>query len=871
MSMMDSEDVFFCLENRLASFQATQPASKGRASNANSRGPKQLQWPHKTLSPVAFAKAGFFFEPYPQSPDNVVCFLCDKSLDGWEEHDNPLEEHLKHSPTCGWAIMAAIEAGMGNYGKVHPLDPFMVEARKATFAGRWPYETKKGFKCKTKKLVEAGWKYTPSREAEDMATCAYCQLALEGWESDDNPWDEHYNRAPECPFFTLISSQPAPKKSGRAKAARPSKASRLSVQSIATIATGASDLTSVGDLTLDQDDSVMTTASTMTQGAKKTTKGRKATTAKGRKAKAKKEEVVEIHEDEPQVEAPPPKPARGRKRSSDTMEEPSMINAEAPAPKKRATRTKKNAAVEPPAAPQDVDMVDVIEQPPPPAKKKGRGPTTKSRKVSQASVQSEPLDVPDDDEIERQLEADPDRYEEPALEEPVVEEPIIEEPVVEEPAAAEPVVAEPEVEAPRPKTKGRPKKSTTARKTSQVAEEESRIHPMFDATPAEPDEAEIDAEYKALLAEVDPEPEEPEEQEIMVPKKGRKAGTRKTSKTKKPKEPVAEPEPVDEIAEAPAPSVGDVQYPTLKMEDAVPEPEAKSEPQPEEVDPDASSGTVVTQPVKRGRGRPSKKSLAERASLEARASLEVRASLDARASVEDVEPAPRPRRSSARIVKARESVLAKATTPEPVQVEKKPAKPPTPPPAPVVEAAPVPPTPMRTNKSLPPPPPSSASQHPSTPRTQPSRRAKQATMSPSPSPQSSDAENTRRSLTKTTAVSVVSNRVALSPVVATPSRSSPSKRATLGGLQSATPWQPTDLEMVFSPSNNPNKENGVSRLLSKGKDLTSPEKGMTVEEWIYHNAELAEQMLKMECENMVSAFEREGTRAMRVLEGLIVE
>ncbi len=81
-----------------------------------------------------------------------MCFLCDKSLDGWEENDNPLEEHLKHSPTCGWAIVAAIEAGFGNYGKVHPLDPAMVEARKATFAGRWPYESKKGFKCKTKKV-----------------------------------------------------------------------------------------------------------------------------------------------------------------------------------------------------------------------------------------------------------------------------------------------------------------------------------------------------------------------------------------------------------------------------------------------------------------------------------------------------------------------------------------------------------------------------------------------------------------------------------------------------------------------------------------------------------------------------------------------
>lgn len=81
-----------------------------------------------------------------------MCFLCNKALDGWEEGDDPVEEHLKHSPTCGWAIMAAIEDNYGNYGKVHPLDPAMIEARKATFAGRWPYESKKGFKCKTKKV-----------------------------------------------------------------------------------------------------------------------------------------------------------------------------------------------------------------------------------------------------------------------------------------------------------------------------------------------------------------------------------------------------------------------------------------------------------------------------------------------------------------------------------------------------------------------------------------------------------------------------------------------------------------------------------------------------------------------------------------------
>jgi hypothetical protein len=63
-----------------------------------------------------------------------------------------LDEHLKHSSKCGWAIAAAIEAEIGDYGKRDPSDPSMIEARKATFAGRWPHEGKKGWKCKTKQV-----------------------------------------------------------------------------------------------------------------------------------------------------------------------------------------------------------------------------------------------------------------------------------------------------------------------------------------------------------------------------------------------------------------------------------------------------------------------------------------------------------------------------------------------------------------------------------------------------------------------------------------------------------------------------------------------------------------------------------------------
>jgi hypothetical protein len=125
------------------------------------------------------------------------------------------------------------------------------------------------------------------------------------------------------------------------------------------------------------------------------------------------------------------------------------------------------------------------------------------------------------------------------------------------------------------------------------------------------------------------------------------------------------------------------------------------------------------------------------------------------------------------------------------------------------------------------------------------------------------------------AASITSKRVALAPVSQqTPLRSSPSKRNVVAGLQSTTPWQPADLDVLFSPTKSyegADKENSVARLLRKGSELTSPEKRMTIEEWIYHNASLAEQKLKHECETMVSAFEREGCRALSVLEGLIID
>ncbi|KAI1133215.1 hypothetical protein F5Y10DRAFT_131483 [Nemania abortiva] len=720
MESSEMPEQYYTHEGRLASFQSTQQTAR-RGSTAKGKAAKALSWPHKQLDPELFARAGFYFAPTPEFPDNTVCFLCGKNMGGWEKDDNPFEEHIRLSPRCGWAVVAGIETGIGDYALDDPTSSEMINARKATFGDRWPHDGKRGWKCKTKQLVDAGWKYTPTIDSDDMATCTYCQLALDGWEPKDNPMDEHYRRSPDCPFFVLINqykSVAAAKKKGRGKA---SKATRLSTQSVAT---AVSDATSLLEHPADPDDSVLTTTSVMTQGGTKRPRAKKATTAKGKKSRAKKEEVVEILEDPPEdaqpedqeesvhteVAEPTKKAARGRKRTSAAVEDSAATAAEAPPPKKRVAR--------------------------------GKATSTKPEQ-------------PENDYV------------------------------------------------------------------------------MFDPVPPEIDDAAVDAELEALQAEMEVEPS----QTLHVPKKGRQAGTRKASKqttkkgkTKAPVAPTPEPEPiveqeVDELADGHDGSI-------------------------------MSNATIIrnslsSASVPKKRGRPSKKSLITQVEPQPEPTV-----------LRDPSPEPEP-----------EAELESEPELQP-EAESEPEPEPEPAPA-VAQAVTVPKvtkkSPPSRDKSLPPPPPESENlEPPVTPKAMisPAPAAKQPVLSPSQSPQSSDAENQPPSskpsnTSKTT-------RVALAPVAATPVRSSPSKRNIIAGLESSHPWTSADIDVIFDELD---KENALacSRFMKSGIELTSPEKQMTVEEWIYYNAEQAEKQLKHECENIVMAFEREGTRAMQALEGVLVE
>ena len=163
---------------------------------------------------MQLVQAGFYYDPSPDNPDNVQCFLCAVKLDGWEPEDDALHEHVSHGGHCHYA--QALYAGLlarenGDAVNADPMGEELIAARRGTFEGGigWPHEKKKGWKCKTQKMVEAGWCFDPAPVASgeeddgDGVTCFYCTLSLDGWEPKDDPLHEHKRRSPDCIFFAL--------------------------------------------------------------------------------------------------------------------------------------------------------------------------------------------------------------------------------------------------------------------------------------------------------------------------------------------------------------------------------------------------------------------------------------------------------------------------------------------------------------------------------------------------------------------------------------------------------------------------------------------------------------------------------------------
>ncbi|KAE9363597.1 BIR-domain-containing protein [Stipitochalara longipes BDJ] len=892
MAIPEVADEFFTLESRIASFQTAQQISKRRASNASSKAPKSLKWPHKFLSAEELAKAGFFYYPTQSNPDNVACFLCHKALDGWEEDDDPLAEHLKHSPDCGWAIVATIEKQDGDLSQEYPASARMIEARKATFSDKWPHETKKGWKCKTKQMVDSGWKYTPTMECDDMATCTYCSLMLDGWEPSDKPMEEHFKRSPECPFFALVNSykqSPAAKRT-KSKRERTSKASRLSTQSAFTVA---SEAPSITDVPAGDEDSILTTATNTT--TKKMGKAKKAPAGKGKKTKAKKGEPVEVAAPEPEdadfeVKVDPePKATRGKKRKSDEYDSTvPAIEMGPPPPKRRATRTRGSTAVDESIIESSDNLQPEVSKP---AGRKGRASMRSIRKASVASLRAP---VIEDEEIDKALEADLERR-----------------------------LSDDEMETTT---------SATAKKSSRSSKVAKADHAMFGMNHVEVDDAAIEAELEAMDIEPKPLPKA----KGAKGKQPRKPSAKQQAAAKKAAEAEAEAQArqLAEEDEASQQIAMELEH-SISMQQSSPVIQQKKQrvpskqptkPMPSratrgsalstsddvsatgdnqesnddqkddsghETDASVASQSTVVRggPSRRGstlkKGRGGKKAATRNIEEIVHKSQAPIPSIEV---LKDVPSGKGKKFIHVEEVSMTEEVFYTPLpeAPKPVAVEppakaikskaaKARGRPPkaTPeassqPVATVEEPVAAEEAPPAQNKAV------SQKTKPVPEVRSPTPAPMEAT--PSQSPQSSDAENHPPSskpsaATKKTATPhSIAKRIPLAPT--TPS-ASPSKRNVIAGLQSLHPWTTVDLEAIFLKS--PGGENAISNVADflggtvdkiRNGDLTSPEKRMTVEEWIHHNAQMAEEKLKNECERMVGKFESEGTRAMRALEGV---
>ncbi|KAI7664430.1 hypothetical protein KC319_g7479, partial [Hortaea werneckii] len=157
-----------------------------------------------------------------------------------------------------------------------------------------------------------------------------------------------------------------------------------------------------------------------------------------------------------------------------------------------------------------------------------------------------------------------------------------------------------------------------------------------------------------------------------------------------------------------------------------------------------------------------------------------------------------------------------------------------------------------------------------------------------PSPSGSDKENQPSShAQQSTAVKLQpmaptlsptkSSRIPLAPgtpnrspakhVQLSPSKLSPSKH--FSRLSSTHPWNPIDLDAILMASpQQPTPGTLAGRLADVAGALTSPEKKLSVEEWVRWRAERGEEELRRRCEEMVGSFEREGVRALESLGGI---
>lgn len=163
-------------------------------------------WPSTApVRPRELAQAGLF---YLGQSDRVQCFCCGGMLNGWEEGDNPWDEHTRHFSQCFFILghdvsnipfEGSVEEQEGGSRPNTNARVLMgsFEDRLRSFDGvQLPVDHER--------LARAGFYSTGTG---DKVLCFRCGGGLKGWQPEEDPWEEHAKNYPGCSFLLAEKGQ----------------------------------------------------------------------------------------------------------------------------------------------------------------------------------------------------------------------------------------------------------------------------------------------------------------------------------------------------------------------------------------------------------------------------------------------------------------------------------------------------------------------------------------------------------------------------------------------------------------------------------------------------------------------------------------
>lgn len=698
-----------------------------------------------------------------------------------------------------------------------PMCDELLAARTATFStgDGWTHEGKKGWKCKASRMVEAGWCWDPAAEGEDGdgVTCFYCNLSLDGWEPKDDPFTEHKRRAPECRYFELLEhyhgADAANGKMKKSKAkAKTTRTSTASKASRMSSQSAVSVMSGLSDFpSIPGGFDIPGEESLAGADDSIMTTATNASSASTTKGKKKITRTKAAA-----------KGTKGRKRAvieeeeaevQDPALQPSQED-EIPVLPARPTRgTQASKQVD--SSVVETSHIDVA-----PTKKATRGRKAKAQPEPEPEPepQSEPEaapETPDAIAIAHQRLSDVSNQLQEELDNSVTDGPLD--------------TSTPRIESAKEK-RGVKRTSNGMRKEQQI---ESSV---------------VEVEVPIM-----PEAKAKTKGKRGRPKKTSNASTDADTDTAQTSEPVVAPEDPIEL-----------------------DPQEAAQAR---LDADGAEAKASEPAAKKGKGRPKgKKNSTARSS---RSSKTASASAEPQPEAEVEEPEDL-ERDEIEIEKELERIAAEQASQEAIAAEQEQAE----------EFEPSPSS-GRVSKD------STELQqlrdevhaedaniaHKDFASPPPRHSLRPNTPGQFPSPSGSDKENVPSSIVQPSAkqpqptIILSPTKTTRIPLAAsTPNRSpakmllSPSKQVS--HLSSSVPWIAADLETVLVPSPQASPGKLSSQLAAAAGGLTSPEKKMSVEQWVRHRAQQGEEELRKRCEQMVATFEKEGMRAVQSLNGINV-